>query len=75
MAKLNFSVADIPCMGVGGLVDDGDLFEPVVAMETEQEGYDIKGLTDHMYNTCTQNKNMHVVCMNQSLVMITLSQM
>ena len=62
-------------MGVGGLVDDGDLFEPVVAMETEQEGYDTKGLTDHMYNTCTHNKDMYVVWMNQTLVMITLSQM
>ena len=57
----NFSVADIPCMGVGGLVPDGDLFEPVVAMETEQEGYDIKGLTLYNYNTCTHNKDMYVV--------------
>ena len=30
-------------MEVVGLVADGDLFEPVVAMETEQEGCDLKG--------------------------------
>ena len=52
-------------MGVGGLAADGDLFEPVVAMETEQEGYDFKGfllITNHTYNTCTHNK--YVECMH-----------
>ena len=43
----------VPCMEVVGLVADGDLFEPVVAMETEQEGRDFKGfplMTDHIHN-------------------------
>ena len=29
-------------MGLAALLADGDLFEPIVAMETEQEGYDHK---------------------------------
>ena len=30
----------IPWVEVGGLVADGDLFEPVVTMETIEEGHD-----------------------------------
>ena len=42
-------------MGLAALLADGDLFEPVVAMETEQEGYDHKKvkLFIHTYSDST----------------------
>ena len=43
----------IPCMEVDGLVADGDLFEPVVAMEIEQER------CDHKNGQITPNSHTH----------------
>lgn len=39
---MSYYTHTVPCMEVDGLVADGDLFDPVVAMDTEQERYDHK---------------------------------
>jgi hypothetical protein len=53
-------------MGVGGLAADGDLFEPAVAMETEQEVCDFKRILAHNRSLVQymHTQQVHVQCMD-----------